>query len=313
MNDVGWSQSDSAWRSVHPATSRDRDMMRQIRAVSAANKGRLRGVAARPVFDELIGKTPAPTEVTWREASVGGVPGVWCEPARAPEDVAIFHLHGGWFNWGTARAFRNLVGHIAKSANVRAFVPDYRLAPEAPYPAGLEDVRACYRGLVASGFRAIAVTGDSAGGNLALGLMTTTAHPLANLAGAVVLSPVTDLTMSGQSWTSRADLDPFFVREQADALIAAYAAGHDRSDPALSPLFGGFEKLPPLRVLVGNDEVLLDDSLDYARRAVAAGVDARVDVWMAMAHGFIGRVDQFDAARMALAGLGDFLAGQLRA
>ena len=311
MNDR-LSSAVAPWRETHPAIAQDAEVMAKVRAGAAAGKGRLRGVAARPIFEGLIEQTPAPDGVAWRAASVGGVSGLWCEPDGAPEDVAILHLHGGWFNWGTSDAFRNLVGHIAASANARAFVPDYRLAPEAPFPAGLEDARACYQGLVEAGVRAIAVTGDSAGGNLALSLMTTAPGRLDKLSGAVVLSPVTDLTLSGLSWTSRADQDPFFVRDQAETLIADYAAGHDRSDPALSPLFGGFANLPSLRVHVGDDEVLLDDSLDYVQRAVAAGADARVDVWMGMAHGFIGRVGQLDATGAALGRVGDFLSERLQ-
>jgi epsilon-lactone hydrolase len=105
--------------------------------------------------------------VTWRVDRVGGVPGWWCEPVGAQADVAILHLHGGWFNWGSAEAFQHFVGHIARSAGAKAFVADYRLAPEHPFPAGADDARACFHGLLDTGLRAVAVTGDSAGGNLA--------------------------------------------------------------------------------------------------------------------------------------------------
>jgi monoterpene epsilon-lactone hydrolase len=306
-----------AWCSAHPLTAHDHAVMTQVRAVAKPNKGRMRGVAARPAFDALIQHTAAPEGVTWRVDRVGHVSGWWCEPAGAPADVAILHLHGGWFNWGSAEAFRHLVGHIARSAGAKAFVPDYRLAPEHPFPAGGEDALACFDGLLELGHRAVAVTGDSAGGNLALEVLATASARIAaqarRLVGAVLLSPVTDLSLSGESWTSRAEADPFFVRDQAEGLVDAYLARHDPEDPLASPLFGALAGLPPIRVHVGDDEVLRDDSLNYVQRAVAAGVDAQVDVWTGMPHGFLGSVGRLEAADAALELLGAFLAQRLSA
>jgi len=297
------------WCATHPLTAHDRAVMTQVRAMAEPQKGQMRGVAARPTFDALIQHTTAPDGVTWRADRVGGVHGWWCEPVSAPADVAILHLHGGWFNWGSAEAYHHIVGQIARSAGAKAFVPDYRLAPEHPFPAGADDARACLDGLLDLGLRAVAVTGDSAGGNLALGLLASA--QAGRLVGAAILSPVTDLTLSGESWTGRAEADPFFVRDQAEGLINAYLAGHDPADPAASPLFSGLAGLPPVRVHVGDDEVLRDDSLNYVQRAVAAGVDAQVDVWAGMPHGFLGSVGQLDAADAELALLGAFLAQRL--
>jgi epsilon-lactone hydrolase len=152
------------------------------------------------------------------------------------------------------------------------------------------------------------VTGDSAGGNLALTLLPT--HG-ARLVAAVVFSPVTDLTLSGESWATRAEADPFFLRDQAETLVGTYLAGGDLTDPLASPLFGGFVGLPPLRVHVGNDEVLRDDSQRYVERAVAAGADATVDVWEGMVHGFPGNAGRLEAADAALRNAGAFLAARL--
>ena len=299
------------WCTAHQLTAHDHAVMTQMLAMAAPNKGKMRGVEARPAFDALIQHTAAPEGVIWRADQVGGVPGWWCEPMGAPRDVAILHLHGGWFNWGSAKAYRHLSGHIARSAAANTFIPDYRLAPEHPFPAGGDDAKGCFDGLLSLGFRAIAVTGDSAGGNLALGLLTTAsgyeAARAGRLVGAAVLSPVTDLTLSGASWTNRADGDPFFVRDQAAGLVGAYLDGHDAADALVSPLFGVRAGLPPLRVHVGDHEVLLDDSVNYVHMAVAAGVDAEVDVWAGMAHGFVGSVGRLEAADAALKALGDFL------
>jgi len=302
--------SNSDQSTIHPFTAHDQAVMTQMRAMVGPNKGKLWGVAARPVFDGIIGQAAAPKGVSYREDRIGGVSGWWCEPAESPVDTAILHLHGGWFNWGSAQAFRHLVGHVARSAGARAFVPDYRLAPEHPFPAGAKDAASCLEGLLDRSLRAVAITGDSAGGNLALGLLP--AHGR-RVAGAVVFSPVTDLTMAGESWTSRAEADPFFVRDQAEALIGAYLAGHDPADPLASPLFGNLAGLPPVRVHVGNDEVLRDDSLRYVERAVAAGVDATVGIWEGMVHGFPGNAGRLEAADAALLNAGGFLAERLAA
>lgn len=294
------------WHTVHPASPRDRDTMRQVRAMVEPNKGKLQGVAARPVFEGIIRSVLAPEGVTYREDRVGDVSGWWCGPAGAPEDKAILHLHGGWFNWGSAEAFQHLVGHIARSAGIKAFIPDYGLAPENVFPHAINDARACLLGLWERGVRSVAVTGDSAGGNLALALLSLFPHEK-SIVGAVAFSPVTDLTQSGESWESRAATDPFFVRDQAKSLIDAYLGGTDPADPIASPLFGTFAGLPPIRVHAGNDEVLLSDAMRYVERAVAMGTDASVDVWEGMVHGFLGNVGRLDAADRVLTAIGTFL------
>src|SRR5579862_6664488 len=188
--------------------------------------------------------------------------------AAARKGAAILHLHGGWFNWGTAQAFRNLVGHIAIAAGSDAFIPDYRLAPEHPFPAAVKDAEACYRGLVDRGIKKIALTGDSAGGNLALVLLSiATAEASRNAVapvGAVVFSPITDLALTGESYDTRAEADPFFTRSQAAGLVRSYLGEADPKNPLASPLYGDLTGLPPIRIHVGDDEVLLDDSRRYA-------------------------------------------------
>jgi acetyl esterase/lipase len=126
--------------------------------------------------------------------------------------------------------------------------------------------------------------------------------------GAVVLSPVTDLTLSGQSWQSRAADDPYFTQSQADGLVKAYFAGTNPNNPLVSPLYGNLAGLPPIRVHVGDDEVLLDDSRRYVERAIEAGVDAKLDVWEGMPHGFLSGIGNFNASAQALEAIGEFLA-----
>jgi len=288
--------------------------MAAFRGMVGPNKGKLRGAAGRGPFDAVMSNISAPEGVRFREDRIGGIPGWWCEPEAAPPGAAVLHLHGGWFNLGSAAAYRNLVGHIARRAGASAFVPDYRLAPEYPFPAAVEDAQASLRGITERSIRTIAVTGDSAGGGLALSLVLRVgAEPATTgrIVGVMVLSPITDLTMTGSSWETRAEADPLFVREQAEELIRAYLNGHDPKDPLASPLFGDFAGFAPLRVQAGDDEVLLDDSLRLVERACAAGVDARLDVWQGMPHGFIGSIGQTQAAADALSAIGEFLSSQL--
>jgi epsilon-lactone hydrolase len=295
----------------HPISAADKTAMAEMRAIAEPNKGRLQGTAARVPFDAIMEHVAVPEGVTFEAGTVGGVPGWWSKPKDAQADAVILHIHGGWFNWGSAKAFRNLVGHLATHAGAVAFSPDYRLAPEHPFPAAPEDMLACYAGLIKLGYKKIAVTGDSAGGTLALGLLLSLkASHLNNqvvpVAG-VALSPVTDLSLSGASWTTRAAADPYFTRPQAVELVRSYLNGADPNDPAASPLRADLTGLPPIRVHVGDDEVLLDDSVRFVDRALAAGVDAQLDVWEGMAHGFPRSVGQLSASTEALDQIGAFL------
>jgi acetyl esterase/lipase len=258
----------------------------------------------------------APTDVTFEADTVGGISGFWAKPVRPRKGAAIIHVHGGWFNFGSARAYRNLVGHIASNAGADAFIPDYRLAPEHVFPAAVRDVEACYRGLVGRGINKIAVTGDSAGGNLALVLLSIASAQAYKggraPVGAVAISPVTDLALTGESYRTRAEADPYFTKSQAAGLVASYLGETDPKNPLASPLYGDLSGLPPIRVHVGDDEVLLDDSRRYVERAAQAGVDAELDVWMGMPHGFVTGIGQFDAARQSLDAIGAFLKGVMK-
>ncbi len=307
-------ENTTAWNTLHSFSTNDQVAMAAMRAIVEPNKGKLQGMAARAPYDALIERVSAPEGVAYELDNVGGVSGWWCRPESAQPGCVIMHIHGGWFNWGSAQAFRHLAGHIAASTGAIAFVPDYRLAPEHPFPAASEDVRSCYFGLIARGFSKIAVTGDSAGGNLALQLLVSLASSgdirSKALMGGVALSPVTDLTLSGESWSTRATADPFFVQPQAAELVRSYLAGKDAADPFASPLYADLQGIAPIRVHVGNDEVLLDDSVRFVERAVAAGIDARLDVWEGMVHGFLGSVGRLEASKDALQLVGQFLAGR---
>ena len=302
---------------THPLDPEDARIAAAMREAVAPVKGKgfSRGAESRSQFNAVMASVAPCDGVDVETDLVGGVPGVWVLPSNALPGRAIIHLHGGWFNFGSASAFVNLVGHIASRAGARAFIPDYRLAPEHPFPAAVEDALACYRGLREQVVERVALSGDSAGGNLALVLASRiTGEPAGNglvLGGVAVLSPITDLTLSGDTYRTRAQADPLFTRPQALELVRAYLAKEDATHPHASPLYGRLAGLPSVRIHVGDDEVLLSDSLRYVARAIAVGVDARADVWMGMPHGFAGGVGKLKAAAAALDDVGAFLGGVL--
>jgi monoterpene epsilon-lactone hydrolase len=296
---------------THPLDPEDGAITAAMRAMVSSNKGVPRGIEARGQFDAFMESVLPRDDVTFEAGVLGGIPGIWVHPANWQSDEAIVHLHGGWFSFGSAKAYRHLVGHIAARAGARAFIPDYRLAPEHPFPAAVDDVWACYQGLSERRIRRILLTGDSAGGNLALVLASRVAHELVSskstLIGVAVLSPVTDLTLSGATYETRADADPFFTRSQVAELVHSYLGSADPKHPKASPLYARLSGMPPVCVHVGDDEVLLDDSLRYVERATAAGVDARLHVWMGMPHGFVGSIGKLKASTQALDAFAAFL------
>jgi acetyl esterase/lipase len=160
---------------IHPLDPEDASTIDRMRTAVRAQKGVRWSIEARKPYDSLLESVSAPDDVTFEPGTVGDVSGVWVHPASSRPGQAILHFHGGWFHAGSAWAYRHLVGHIAARAGARAFVPDYRLAPEHPFPAAVDDVLATYRGMDESGIRRIAITGDSAGGNLALVLASNVA------------------------------------------------------------------------------------------------------------------------------------------
>jgi monoterpene epsilon-lactone hydrolase len=301
---------------THPLDPGDAVIAAAFRTMVSSIKGARSGVEARGQFDVLMENVLARDDLTFESDTLGGIPGVWVRPADCRLGEAIIHLHGGWFNFGSAKAYRHLVGHIAARAGARAFIPDYRLAPEHPFPAATDDVLACYRGLADTDFRRVVLTGDSAGGNLALAVASqvggNAASLHATLVGVAVFSPVTDLTLSGASYETRADADPLFTRAQVAELVESYLAGADPKQPLASPLYGRLAGMPPVRIHVGDDEVLLDDSLRYVDHALGEGVDARVDVWKGMPHGFPASIGRFKAAAQALEAIGAFLSERFK-
>lgn len=300
----------------HPLSPEDRAVMAALRPRIEPFKGTMTGPEAREAYDGIMEQTPEAPDVSYERGVVGGVPGIWRRPQTAAPEGVILYLHGGGYVFGSAHAYRRLAGQIAARANAVAFVADYRLAPEDPFPAALDDAVAAYRGLVEAGARMIAIVGDSAGGGLALALLSliqaeAVAGTGAGPRAAVALSPWTDLALSGPSMEERAADDPILTPAMLATTAASYLQGHDPRDPHASPLYGHLTGLPPIQLHVGTSEVLLDDSRRYVERARGEGVDATAHVWEGMPHVFPASIGTLEAAERALETIGSFLQEKL--
>lgn len=286
-----------------------------MRAASEGRKGQVLGPQARAVFNAgLASGTPAAPGVAYREAVVGGVTGWWCEPAGARADARLLFLHGGCYVLGSAAAARHFAGQFAARIGASVFVPDYRLAPEHPFPAAVEDAMAVYDALTGVAGK-IVVAGESAGGGLTLALLALLAnqrHPRPPR-GAAVLSPWTDLAFTGASLADRAAADPVFTRSVLEHFAGLYLQGADPREPRASPLYGDLpDAMAPIRIDVGEDEVLLDDSLRYGERLQAAKLEGEAHVWAGMPHVFPAALGRLAAAETCLTEVGAFLGACLQ-
>jgi len=239
----------------------------------------------RSGFERLWDQFVPPSDVTYTPANAGGVRAEWIAPPGAPEDQAILYLHGGGYVFGSIH--REMVARIAKTTGRRALLLDYRLAPEHPFPAAVEDALAAYRWLCASGNarRGLIVAGDSAGGGLVVStLVAARYNGLPRAAAGVCLSPWTDLAMTGSTLESKAAEDPIVSRPLLEQLAGWYLAGADPKAPLASPLYADLGHLPPLLVQVGTAETLLDDARRLAERARAAGIEVTLREYDGMPH-----------------------------
>lgn len=227
-----------------------------------------------------------PGDVEERLVDAGGVPGCWFFPPSPSPGRVVLYLHGGGYVMGSVATHRSLIGRLARATGIRCLGLDYRLAPEHPFPAAIEDVRAAYRWLLEQDFAAsrIVIAGDSAGGGLALGSLVALQEAGETLpAAAVCLSPLADLEMTGAS--AHADIDDPMVDRAGTRLMAeAYLQGKDPRDPRASPLHADFSGFPPLLVEVGTRELLLDDARRVAQRARDAGVDVTLEEGEGLTH-----------------------------
>ena len=237
---------------THPLSPSDAAAMRQFREAAKGAKDTINGPEARPMFDELMRHVLPADGVTAEEAWLGDVPGWWVRPAMPAAGRAILYLHGGAYVLGSAKTFRAFVGQIVARSGVPAFVADYGLAPERPFPAAIEDARRAYDALTTEGTSRIALAGDSAGGGLALALLGLVKDAGVAPVAAVAMSPWTDLGLESPSMVTRDAADPLLDAGSLGATAALYLGTHDRRDPRVSPVHPDRSGLPPVLIHVGE-------------------------------------------------------------
>jgi monoterpene epsilon-lactone hydrolase len=268
----------------------------------------------RATMVALTAVQPLADDIAYEPTSLGGVAAEWTSVRGTTADRTVLYFHGGAYCLGSIATHRALVGNIAREGAARVASIEYRLAPEDPFPAAVDDGVAAYRALVAAGTppTRVALAGDSAGGGLTAATLLAlrdAGDPLP--ACAVCISPWLDLSCSGDSMRTRAHQDPMIVPARLRALGEAYLAGASSREPLASPVFGDFRGLPPLLLHVGTAETLLDDSTRLAERARAAGVDVSLEVWDDMIHVWHAFSPLLPEADRALARIGEFLRTRL--
>lgn len=268
--------------------------------LSAVDLDRLTVTERRAAAESVASQPPQGTTVDPVDA--GGVPAEWVVAAGVDSDRVLLYLHGGAYQIGSPATHRHMVALLSGAARARVLSVGYRLAPENPFPAAVDDAVAAYRWLLAAGTDrgVLALGGDSAGGGLALASLVAlrdAGEPMP--AAAVVMSPWTDLALTGESLQTRADADVLIKPGGMAETAEAYLAGQDPRHPYASPLYADLHGLPPMLIHVGDAEVILDDSTRLAARARAHGVDVTLEVWDEMPHvwhAFAGMLPEADQA-----------------
>jgi acetyl esterase/lipase len=263
----------------------------------------------RAATEQLAISNPPAPDIVVHEAEAGGVNGAWIETPQSRRQHVIFYIHGGAFIAGSVQSHRSIAGELARHARARVFSVEYRRAPEAPFPAPLDDCLAAYRSVIdSSGIKKLAVAGDSAGGGLALStIMDARDQGMRQADAAYLISPWADLTCGAASYQDLRDSDPIISRELLQKTAGLYLSGEDPRDKRASPIFGEFHDLPPILIQVGACEVLLNDSREIVRKAVDSGAGATLDVWPDMIHVWHAFTSFLPQATEALQRAGDYL------
>ena len=253
---------------------------------------------------------PTPSDVKVERVNAPVAPAEWLRPPSAELGRVVLYLHGGGYVIGSPRSHRHLAAAIAGAAGASALLLDYRLAPEHPFPAAVEDATAAYRWLLDQAIapERIVIAGDSAGGGLTVATLLALREARVPLpAGGVCISPWVDLTCSGASYRTMAEADPIVRLAGVEEMALAYLGATSPRTPLASPLFADLRGLPPLLIHVGSDEVLLDDAVQLADRAKAAGVDATLEVYDRMIHVWHWFLPMLDEAQTAVEAIGRFV------
>jgi epsilon-lactone hydrolase len=269
---------------------------------------------ARKEWEDFWRDAPLLEGARLTKADAGGVAAEWMDFGETGNGTVVLLLHGGGYNAGSPITHRKLAANLAKATRGRVLTPTYRLAPEHPFPAGLDDALTTWRWL--TGFAGyspsdVSLAGDSAGGGLSLSLLLSLRDAGAPLPrAAALMSPWTDLTVSSPSYQEHAHEDPSITQRELRASGLMYAGNREPADPMVSPLFADLSGLPPLIVHVGGLEVMLDDSRLFAERANAAGVDVTFKMWPGLWHCFQQAAPEVPEAAQAIDEIAAFIAAK---
>jgi acetyl esterase/lipase len=268
---------------------------------------------ARAGFEQIAGMFPVDADIKREAVTAGGVPAEWVSAPDVDAGRAVLYLHGGGYVIGSINTHRALAARLSRASRARVLVIDYRLAPEHPHPAAVDDALAAYRWMLSQGLqpRRIAVAGDSAGGGLTVATLVAIRDAKLPLpAAGVCLSPWVDLEGIGETMTTKADLDPIVQKPGLLQLAAAYLGGKDPRTPLAAPLYADLSGLPPLLIHVGTAETLLDDASRLAERARKAGVTVSYEASENMIHVWHLFAPMLDEGQQAIERVGEFVRKQ---
>ena len=264
----------------------------------------------RAGFEQMAAVLPVDADVKCEPVTANGVKSEWVSAPGADAGRAILYLHGGGYVIGSINTHRSLAGRLSRAAKARVLVIDYRLAPEHPFPAAVDDSVAAYRWMLAQGLKPsrIAVAGDSAGGGLtAATLVAIRDAKLPVPAAGALLSPWVDLEGIGESMTTKDAADPMVHKEGLLDMAKAYLGGKNPRTPLAAPLYADLAGLPPLLIQVGTSETLLDDASRLAERAKKAGVNVTYEPWQNMIHVWQIFAPMLDEGQQAIEKIGAFV------
>ncbi|MCB2050001.1 MAG: alpha/beta hydrolase [Novosphingobium sp.] len=264
----------------------------------------------RRIFEDWLGQFEIPEKTRLNEVTCNGVPCIWADTPDADQSKIIIHYHSGGYILGSAHGYRSFGGFLSAATGAKVLLVDYRLAPENPCPAGVDDGIAAYRWVLEQGFdpSQVVLCGDSGGGGLVLAALQKLRDAGAPMpACGVAISPLADFAFSGESYKENAPRDPLVNADFLNALGQTYCGEFAPTNPAVSPLYGEWSGLPPLMILAGEIEMMRDDGKQCAEAARAAGVDATYVQGEGMAHIWPLYADRLPEARDALATIGTFV------
>jgi epsilon-lactone hydrolase len=268
----------------------------------------------RQLLKAAVSAQPLPADVTVTAAALGGIPTAEITVDGIEPRHVVLYFHGGVYVIGDAFLSADLASQVGRRTDAKVISVDYRLAPEHPYPAAVDDALAAYRALLDNGMAPsdIVFAGESAGGGLAVVTMVNARdHGLPLPAGAYVMSPYADLTLAGTTMETKREVDPLFTRELLQARVTDYTAGQDASLGLISPIFADLSGLPPLIIQAGSHELLLDDAIRLAGQAATADVEVTLEITPGVPHVFQAYSAILDEAAEALDRAGHFLSAQL--